>query len=95
MIVVAPAINNGGHVLAQSGSTDDDLPKAPNKELVIRKCTQCHATAVFASHRQSENAWDETISKMISKGLVLSDEEYDKVLGYLSKNLAPAQTKAE
>jgi competence ComEA-like helix-hairpin-helix protein len=78
-----------GRVHAQSAAAQDQLPEAPNKSLVVAKCTQCHGADMFASHRQSESAWDETISQMVTKGLVLSDEDYDKVLKYLSTNLAP------
>jgi competence ComEA-like helix-hairpin-helix protein len=76
-------------VHAQSGASQDQLPDAPNKNLVISKCTQCHGADVFVSQRQDASAWDNTISMMKSNGLVLSDEDYDKVLTYLSTNLAP------
>lgn len=76
-------------VHAQSGASQDQLPDAPNKNLVISKCTQCHGADMFVTHRQSASAWDNTVSMMQSKGLVLSDEDYDKVLAYLSTNLAP------
>jgi competence ComEA-like helix-hairpin-helix protein len=78
-----------GGVHAQSAAPQDPLPDAPNKSLVVSKCTQCHSADMFVFQRQSESAWDETISKMVTKGLVLSDEDYDKVLKYLSTNLAP------
>jgi competence protein ComEA len=76
-------------VHAQSAAPQDLLPEAPNKQLVVAKCTQCHGADQFASHRQSASAWDETVNKMQSKGLVLTDDDYDKVLAYLSTNLAP------
>ena len=76
-------------VHAQAAPPQDDLPEGPNKSLVVAKCTRCHSAQIFATHRQSSSAWDETISKMQTKGLVLSDEEYDKVLTYLSTYLGP------
>lgn len=78
-------------VQAQAAAPQDDLPEAPNKALVVSKCTRCHASQIFSSHRQTSKAWDETISQMQAKGLVLTDDEYDKVLAYLSTNLAPPQ----
>jgi competence protein ComEA len=67
------------------------LPDGPGKNLVLTKCTQCHGPDQFAAIRQSANDWDQTISKMQSKGLTLSDDDYDIVLKYLSTNLGPAE----
>ena len=89
-VSVSPRLLLLSEVHAQGAAPQDDLPEAPNKGLVVRKCTQCHSAKNFSSYRQTSSAWDETISKMQSKGLVLSDEEYDKVLGYLAANLGPA-----
>ena len=67
----------------------DLLPDAPGKAVVSQKCTQCHDAARFALRRRSEDEWDQVITQMQSNGLSLTDEEYDIVLSYLSKNLGP------
>jgi mono/diheme cytochrome c family protein len=67
----------------------DLLPDAPGKAVVSQKCTQCHDAARFALRRRSEDEWDQVITQMQSNGLSLTDEEYDIVLNYLSKNLGP------
>ena len=86
-VSIAPRLLDLTHVHAQAAP--DDLPDAPNKALVVKKCTQCHSVAVWASQRRTQKSWDETIAKMQDKGLVVTDDEYDKILTYLSTNLAP------
>jgi cytochrome c5 len=81
-----------GSVAAQKQDTQkkDLLPEAPGKALVAQKCTQCHDAARFALQRHTEDEWDQVITQMQSNGMSLTDEEYDIVLNYLSKNLAPS-----
>jgi Fe-S-cluster-containing hydrogenase component 2 len=81
-----------GSVAAQKQDTQkkDLLPEAPGKAMVAQKCTQCHDAARFALQRHTEDDWDQVITKMESNGMSLTDEEYDIVLSYLSKNLAPS-----
>ncbi|HTF66298.1 MAG TPA: hypothetical protein VK638_26795 [Edaphobacter sp.] len=81
-----------GSVAAQKQDTQkkDLLPEGPGKAMVAQKCTQCHDAARFALQRHTEDEWDQVITKMQSNGMSLTDEEYDIVLNYLSKNLAPS-----
>jgi len=67
----------------------DLLPDAPGKDIVVRKCTQCHDASQFALQRKSGDNWDQVITQMTSNGLTLTDEEYGIVLDYLTKNLGP------
>jgi hypothetical protein len=87
VVVGVPSL---GVVQAQSPSAQaDPLPEAPDKSLVVAKCTQCHGADQFAAMRQSGDGWDQTISKMQEKGLNLTDEDYEKILSYLTTNLGP------
>ena len=51
--------------------------------------TACHVAAqVTAQHKTSEQ-WAETVSQMISNGAQVKDEDFDKVVAYLTKNYGP------
>lgn len=73
----------------------DLLPDAPGKDIVVRKCTQCHDASQFALQRKSGDDWDQMITQMTSNGLTLTDEEYGIVLDYLTKNLGPTSPSAK
>jgi competence protein ComEA len=69
------------------------LPDAPGKQVVVAKCTQCHGQEMFALARKTPDDWDQTITKMTTNGLVITDEEYDVIMDYLTKNLGPLPPK--
>lgn len=67
----------------------DLLPDGPGKATTIRVCGRCHSPERAASVHQDHSAWEDTVLKMIKLGAQGSDEEFETVLGYLSKNFAP------
>jgi competence protein ComEA len=48
---------------------------------------------MFALARKTPDDWDQTLTKMVSNGLVVTDEEYDAIMTYLTTNLAPLPPK--
>jgi competence protein ComEA len=67
--------------LAQSS-----LPAGPGHDETVKVCGKCHAAEQAASLHQSRTGWEETISKMVNMGSEGTDEEYEAILNYLSKN---------
>jgi cytochrome c len=81
--------------LATAGSAQDqakpkDLPNAPGKDVVVRTCNSCHAATVVLEHGQTREQWEETITKMIGMGAQGSDEDFNAIVDYLTKNVPPA-----
>jgi competence protein ComEA len=67
----------------------DVLPPGPGRAATIRVCGKCHSPERAASLHQSGPAWEETIAKMVKLGAQGSDEEFEGILSYLSKNFGP------
>jgi DNA uptake protein ComE-like DNA-binding protein len=65
------------------------LPDGPGKAATIRVCGKCHSPEKAATLHQDRSQWEDTIGKMIKLGAQGSDEEFESVLAYLSKNFAP------
>ncbi len=66
-----------------------DLPDGPGKAATIRICSKCHAIEKAVSLRQDDDGWTETIAKMVKMGAQGSDDEFNAVLEYLTKNFGP------
>lgn len=66
-----------------------DLPDGAGKAATLRVCGKCHSPEKAASLHQTRTAWEDTIMKMIKLGAQGSDEEFELILTYLSKNFAP------
>ncbi|HLH04287.1 MAG TPA: helix-hairpin-helix domain-containing protein [Bryobacteraceae bacterium] len=67
----------------------DVLPDGPGKAATVRVCGRCHSPERAASMHQRRSAWEDTITKMIKLGAQGSDEEFEAILNYLSKNFGP------
>jgi hypothetical protein len=83
-VVVGP-----GMALAQSA-----LPPGPGRNVVVSKCSGCHATALIQSERHDADGWDETVDKMVDRGMVISDADRAQVVTYLTKVYGPAAKAA-
>ncbi|MFK8043543.1 fused MFS/spermidine synthase [Congregibacter sp.] len=71
--------------LIQHGNT---LPDAKDRELVIEVCTRCHGIDLVVEQRRSPDEWLQIVSMMVGSGMALTDDEYGRVVTYLSENLA-------
>ncbi len=67
----------------------DPLPDGPGKAATVRVCGKCHSPERAASLHQKRSAWEDTMVKMVKLGAQGSDDEFDAILGYLSKNFGP------
>ena len=65
------------------------LPDGAGKEQVLGACTRCHGVDVIIAQPRSPDQWSEVVSVMVGHGAVMTDEEYNKIVTYLSTNLAP------
>ncbi len=78
----------GAIVLLAGLSTGEPLPDGPGKAATVRVCGRCHSPERAATLHQSRSAWEDTITKMVKLGAQGSDDEFEAVLNYLSKNFA-------
>jgi competence protein ComEA len=66
-----------------------ELPDGPGKAVTVRICGKCHSPEKAASLHQDEDGWTDTISKMVKMGAQGSDDDFNTVLAYLTKNFGP------
>jgi cytochrome c5 len=62
------------------------LPSGPGKEVLLNTCTMCHDLKRIKLGRRSPEEWEETLSSMLNEGAMLSDDEFNRVHHYLSRN---------
>ena len=63
-----------------------DLPDGAGKDLVVKVCTVCHDAARIISKKWSRAEWNDTVDKMAMRGAMASDDEFDAIVTYLTKN---------
>lgn len=74
---------------AMAAATSVALPDASGKQQVIKSCGGCHGLDMVMDQPRSSEEWKKLVSAMIGKGMTLTDDEYSRILRYLSANLTP------
>jgi competence ComEA-like helix-hairpin-helix protein len=65
-------------------------PDGPGKAVVKRSCLSCHSSSVIvAKPGRSADDWGDVLSKMVGRGAVISDDDADVLIDYLSTHFGP------
>jgi competence ComEA-like helix-hairpin-helix protein len=94
-VVLASLLLNSAEQSTLPKPSDDKLAVGPGEKVVERACITCHTVRIATSKRASEDEWAEEVDKMVARGAVLSDEETDLVVEYLSTHYGPDDAKDE
>jgi competence protein ComEA len=78
----------GAVAAAQAQTPSSKLTDAEGKAVFERVCTKCHDVEGTIRSRNTRERWSEIIDDMASKGTQATDEEFDQILEYLSKNFS-------
>ena len=63
-----------------------DLPDGPGKDVVLKICRDCHDLDTVTAENRTKESWRKTIAKMGDRGAEGTDEQFEAVINYLSKN---------
>jgi len=66
-----------------------ELPDGPGKTVVMRVCTKCHGTEMFANIHMTREEWKYEVDGMIARGARASRQDARRIVGYLTRNLGP------
>lgn len=58
----------------------------PAAGLFTRMCSECHDAARITATRRTKTDWEEVINKMIEKGALGTEQEFESVYQYLLRN---------
>lgn len=72
---------------------DDPLPEGEGKKVVQKICNDCHGPENFVSLRKDKAGWETVVSDMVERGATGTDQEFDIVVAYLTKNFGKDKPK--
>ncbi len=81
---VEPPAETETQETAPEESTPEEAETDPDMALVESKCSLCHTTERVYSADYDRSTWEATIDRMKANGLVITDEEYEQIVVYLS-----------
>jgi quinoprotein glucose dehydrogenase len=67
------------------------LPEGEGKAVVLSVCTKCHGPANFSTLRMSRTGWEDEVEDMKDRGAIGTNDDFKKVIDYLTKNFPPKQ----
>ena len=70
-----------------------DIPNGAGKAETVRVCGKCHSVEQATSLRQNRSEWQDEIGKMVGMGAQGTDEDFNAILGYLTRNFGPEKPK--
>ncbi len=63
-----------------------DLPDGPGKDTLKKVCLDCHDLDIVLQENRTRENWKKTVVQMGERGASGTDEEYEAVVNYLTKN---------
>lgn len=75
-----------------NNNTPDNYPwpDGPGKAIIKKSCLACHNSSVIVAKRgRTEDDWENVLSLMVGRGAIISDDDADTLLQYLSTNFGP------
>jgi cytochrome c5 len=60
------------------------LPDLPGRDVLTRKCMQCHQMSMWTALRQDHKAWESTIYRMVGRGALWSEDDIRAMADYLA-----------
>jgi competence protein ComEA len=67
-------------------SLAQELPEGPGKEVVLKICRDCHDLDTVTMDNRTKEGWKKTVAKMGDRGAEGTDEQFEAVISYLTKN---------
>jgi len=91
-LVVLGGLVAGATVLAASPRAKPEAqvkpaatPDTPGKEILQRRCFQCHAASMWTSLRQDRRAWEAVLYRMVGRGALWSEAEIAAMADFLAQ----------
>src|SRR5688572_13492506 len=64
-------------------------PAASGKEVLTRKCFQCHQASMWTSVRGDRKEWLGVLYRMVGRGALWTEEEINAMATFLAETRAP------
>jgi cytochrome c5 len=75
----------------QIGQPAKPVAEGPGKEILTRKCFQCHQVGMWNSLRQDRRAWEGVLYRMVGRGALWTEAEIDAMADFLAQTRGPVK----
>jgi cytochrome c5 len=75
----------------QIGPPAKAVAEGPGKEILTRKCFQCHQASMWSSLRQDRRAWESVLYRMVGRGALWTEAEINAMADFLAQTRGPVK----
>ena len=75
----------------QVGAPAKPVAEGPGKEILTRKCFQCHQVGMWNSLRQDRRAWESVLYRMVGRGALWTEAEINAMADFLAQTRGPVK----
>ena len=90
--IAIASTEGAGTALQSQGSAA--APNTAGRDLIQRKCAQCHQATMWTALRQDRRAWESTLYRMVGRGALWTPEEINAMADYLAQIRGSTSAKA-
>ena len=65
------------------------LPDLPGRDVLTKRCLQCHQMSMWTALRQDRKAWESTIYRMVGRGALWTEDDIRAMADYLARARGP------
>src|SRR5438105_1108383 len=65
------------------------LPDLPGRDVLTRKCMQCHQMSMWTALHQDRKAWEGVVYRMVGRGALWTEDDINAMAGYLARIRGP------
>jgi cytochrome c5 len=84
-----PTAGTAGVASTAAAQPASALPDGPGKDVLMKKCFQCHQMSMWSTLQQDRRAWEGVIYRMIGRGALWTPDEVTAMAGYLARVKGP------
>ena len=74
---------------AARGGQASALPDLPGRDVLTRRCMQCHQMSMWTALRQDRKAWESTVYRMVGRGALWTEDDIRAMADYLARIRGP------
>jgi len=75
----------------QVGPPAKPVAEGSGKEILTRKCFQCHQVGMWSSLRQDRRAWESVLYRMVGRGALWTEAEINAMADFLAQTRGPVK----
>lgn len=80
-----------GRDAGQAAPPAKPVAESPGKEILTRKCFQCHQVGMWNSLRQDRRAWEGVLYRMVGRGALWTEAEINAMADFLVQTRGPVK----